>query len=138
MNWNSRIAYVLVLPLTIAALGCESVALIGREDIDRRDVGRRDRDLRDRDLARDEIIGTIERVDRRDRELHLRTTDARTMTIQYSPRTVVISRDRELAVDELRRGDLVLVEVRRDRDGDRYADIIRLNDRRQEFGSWGR
>lgn len=134
MKWNNRIAYALVLPLTIAALGCESVALVGREDIDRRDVSRRDRVFRDRDLARDEIIGTVERVDRRDREIHLRTTEARSATVRYDSRTVVISRDRELAVEELRSGDLVLVQVRRDRSGDRYADVIRLNDR-QELGS---
>jgi len=41
----------------------------------------------------------------------------------------VSHRDRSLRVEDLRDGDLVLVEVARDARGDQYAELIRMNDR---------
>jgi hypothetical protein len=40
----------------------------------------------------------------------------------------VSHRDRDLRVDDLRNGDLVRVELSRGR-GERYAELIRMNDR---------
>jgi hypothetical protein len=122
-----RMASFLLLPVLVAAWGCEQVALVKRPDIERegeyrgRDYGR--------DTARDEIVGTVERVDRRDNEIHLRTPEARTTVVRYDSSTVVMNRGRDFPVDELRSGDLVLVQLRSDSRGERYADMIRLRDR---------
>ncbi|MGH7845347.1 MAG: hypothetical protein ACREQW_09270 [Candidatus Binatia bacterium] len=122
-----RMGSFLLLPVLLAAWGCEQVALVKRPDIERegeyrgRDSGR--------DTARDEIVGTVERVDKRDREIHLRTPEARTTVVRYDSSTVVVNRGRDFSVDELRSGDVILVQARRDsRDGP-YADVIRLRDR---------
>jgi hypothetical protein len=134
-----RMTYVCLLPLTLAAAGCETVSLINRDDPyarDRRDIDR-DREVRrdqdwqraDRDRARDEIVGTVQRVDRDRREIQLRTTDGQLTWIKYEPSTRVYHRDGDLRVDELRYGDLVRVEVSRDNRGERYAELIRMNDR---------
>jgi hypothetical protein len=41
----------------------------------------------------------------------------------------VYHRDRDLRVDDLRYGDLVRIELGPDLRGERYAELIRLNDR---------
>jgi hypothetical protein len=136
MNWRAWI-FVLTIWLTAGALGCERVALMPRRDVDRRDTPssgpyERERDLtreeRDRDVKR-EVVGTVRRVDDRAREIHLLTTEGRDAVIKYDSRTAVSHRDRSLRVEDLRDGDLVLVEVARDARGDQYAEVIRMNDR---------
>jgi len=122
------------LPLVLGAWGCENIGLINRDDPDRRRVERdRDyrtsRDSRDRNWGRDEVVGTVERVDDRNNELHIRTTEGRVTTVQYDSGTIVYDRDRELRVRDLRRGDQVLVRVDRNSRGDQYAGVIRMNDR---------
>jgi hypothetical protein len=137
-----RMAYVGLLPLTLAAAGCESISLINRPDPYARDESRRDRDLdrnreargdQDRDRFRDEVAGTVQRVDPDRQELQLRTTDGDTMRVRYDLSTRVSHRGRDLRVEELRYGDLVRVELSRNR-GERYAEVIRMNDR-AELGS---
>jgi hypothetical protein len=137
-----RVAYVCLLPLTLAAAGCESISLISRPDPYARDDYRRDRDLdrnkearqdRDWDRSRDEIAGTVQRVDPDRQEIQLRTTDGETTRIRYDLSTRVNHRGRDLRVEELRYGDLVRVELSRNR-GERYAEVIRMNDR-AELGS---
>ncbi|HZA55680.1 MAG TPA: hypothetical protein VE616_15635, partial [Candidatus Udaeobacter sp.] len=83
MKRTGRFAYLLVLSLMVALSGCESIALMPRPDVDRRDgdqpdLSRRDPDrsevgrspeargeIRDRDITgpRDEVVGTVERID---------------------------------------------------------------------------
>jgi hypothetical protein len=140
MNW-SRYILMLAISFTLGAAGCESVALMPRPDVDQRPDGERRDDAlgrgpseRDRDLAtnrRDstgDVVGTVQRVDERAREIHLRTTEGRTTIVKYSPSTTVTRRDRDLRVEDLRSGDLVLVGVARDSRGDQYAEFIRMND----------
>ncbi len=127
-----RMAYVCLIPLTIAAAGCENISLISRGDPLARDDARRDvdrnREVRqDRD-PRDEIVGTVQRVDQDRQEIQLRTSDGQLTRIRYDLSTRVSHRDRDLRVDDLRNGDLVRVELGRDR-GERYAELIRMNDR---------
>jgi hypothetical protein len=100
-----------------------------RSDVER---GRYDRgDARDRNIPRDEIVGTIQRVDERDRKIELRTSDGRLTTVRYDSGTRVYNRDRELQVESLRRGDIILVQLDRDARGDQYAYVIRMNDRQE-------
>jgi hypothetical protein len=128
-----RLAGVALLGLVIGATGCESIALMPRPDID--DPARRverDRDIpRDSrsNVPRDELVGTVERVDKARNEIQLRTTDARVVTIKYDPSTLVYNRDREVGIDALRPRDLILARVSRGSGGEQYADVIRLNDR---------
>ncbi|HEV8343873.1 MAG TPA: hypothetical protein VGR30_15995 [Candidatus Binatia bacterium] len=139
MNWRNQVAYSLAFALIIVASGCESIALMPRSDVDRdgsarSDVerGRYDRgDARDRNIPRDEIVGTIQRVDERDRKIELRTSDGRLTTVRYDSGTRVYNRDRELQVESLRRGDIILVQLDRDARGDQYAYVIRMNDRQE-------
>ena len=156
MNLNLRLVYAVLFPVLIAISGCESIALMPRPDIDRNDGDRGDLDRRgsaqsdigpsresrgeiqnrDRSVTRDqdEVVGTVERVDTVNREIHVRTTEARSVAIRYEEGLMVQSRDRDIPVASLRRGDLILVQVSRTPRGERYADIIRINDR-QDRGS---
>jgi hypothetical protein len=155
MNSNLRLVYALLFPVLIAISGCESIALMPRPDIDRRDGDRADLDRRDnsqsgigrsrdslgdtqerdRNLARDQndVVGTVERVDTVNREIYVRTTEARTVVIRYEQGLMVQNRDRDIPVASLQRGDLILVQVSRTPRGERYADLIRMNDR-QDIG----
>jgi hypothetical protein len=45
---------------------------------------------------------------------------------------VVYDRDRELRVADLHNGDEVAIQLGRDAGYDRYADVIRMNDRRSQ------
>jgi hypothetical protein len=91
----------------------------------------------ERDIPRDtqsnvpqnEIVGTVERIDKGRNEIQLRTTDARMVTIKYDPSTLVYNRDREVGIDALRPRDLILAKLSRGSGGEQYADVIRLNDR---------
>jgi hypothetical protein len=112
----------------MSAWGCEQVALVKRPDVER--PGEYRGSDAERGVSRaDEVAGTVERINRMDREIHLRTPDARTTVIRYDSSTVIANRGRNFPVDELRPGDLVLVQVRSDSRGERYADVIRLRDR---------
>lgn len=119
--------YRIILLLAIfVASGCESIALWPRPDVDRR--GTPD----DRGSAKDEIIGTVERVDRTSNEIRLRTTEAKVIVIKYDQATRVYSREREVGIEALRPRDLILVRVAKTPRGEQYADLIRLNDRKEQ------
>ncbi|MGH7824237.1 MAG: hypothetical protein ACREQ7_03550 [Candidatus Binatia bacterium] len=136
MTKSSRFI-ALLFPMLLASWGCENIGLINRDAPDRRGRVDRDRDYRgdgyrDRNLARDEVVGTVERIDDRRNEIHLRTTGGRTMVIQYDPDTNVSNRGRELRVRDLRRGDQILVRLDRNSRGEQYAELIRMNDRNSD------
>jgi hypothetical protein len=129
--------YRIILLLAIfAASGCESIALRPQPDVDRRGIERTPDDRGsptpdDRGSAKDEIIGTVERVDRTSNEIRLRTTEAKVIVIKYDPATRVYSREREVGIEALRPRDLILVRVAKTPRGEQYADLIRLNDRKE-------
>ncbi len=141
MKQKSRAKMIAVAPLVflVSSAGCESIALLPRPPIDdRADVSRRDLDRRELDrrpesrgdLARpratDEVTGTVQKVDQNRREIQLRTTDGRMTVIKYDPATVVYNREREMPVDDLRYGDLILIKVIKNNRGEQYADLIRI------------
>jgi hypothetical protein len=143
MGFNYKTLALLFAALTLAA--CEQVALMPRPDIDRegrpierdsRRDSRLDSDRFDRNAALDEIVGTVERIDRSHNEIHVRTTDARVMVVKYDPATVVYNRDQDVGIDALRPRDQVLINLSKNSRGEQYADIIRLNDSRT-LGSRG-
>jgi hypothetical protein len=141
MKQKSRTKLIAVAPLLffVSSAGCESIALLPRPAIDdRADVGRRDLDRRELDRrpesrgdvtrprATDEVTGTVQKVDQNRREIQLRTTEGRMTVIKYDPATVVYNREREIPVDDLRYGDLILIKVVKNNRGEQYADLIRL------------
>ena len=129
--------YRIILLLAIfVASGCEPIALRPRPDVDRRGIERTPDDggsaiPDDRGSAKDEIIGTVERVDRTSNEIRLRTTEAKVIVIKYDPATRVYSREREVGIEALRPRDLILVRVAKTPRGEQFADLIRLNDRKE-------
>ena len=137
MALNSKT--VVLLFSAIALVACERVALMPRPQIDRegrpiernsRGDSRLDNDRMGRNAPRDEIIGTVERLDRSNNEIQVRTSDARVIVVKYDPATVVYDRDRDVGIDALRPRDQILVQLSRNSRGEQYADTIRLNDSR--------
>lgn len=140
MKQKSRSKLIAVSALVfLVSSGCESIALLPRPSIDdRADVSRRDLDRRElerrpenrgdvaRPPATDEVTGTVQKVDQNRREIQLRTTEGRMTIIKYDPATVVYNREREMPVDDLRYGDLILIKVLKNNRGEQFADLIRI------------
>ena len=129
-------SYRLVLLITIfTAVGCGSIAVPPQPDVDRRETERTppvERTPDVRDSAKTEIIGTLERVDKIKNEIQLRTTEAKVIVIKYDPATLVYSRERQVGIEALRLRDLILVRVAKTSRGEQYADLIRLNNRKEQ------
>ena len=122
------IAYVYsALTFALIASGCQSTALRPLRDVEPRpDMEPR---VIEREAVKEEIIGTVERVNRTNNEIRLRTTEAKVIVIKYDPATRVYSREREVGIDALRPRDLILIRASKTSRGEQYADLIRLNDR---------
>jgi hypothetical protein len=133
MKGTPRVAFayycVGVLLSIFTASGCESIAVRPQPDVDRKEI---ERTPDTRDSAKTEIIGTVERVDKIKNEIQLRTTEAKVIVIKYDPSTVVYSPEREVGIEALRPRDLILVRVAKTPRGEQYADLIRLNDRKEQ------
>jgi hypothetical protein len=114
-----------LMALILAAAGCENISLIRREDPLARRDGDRNRDF---DRGRQDVVGTVQRVDRDRREFQLRNSDGDVEWFKYDASTRMTGGDRDLRVEDLRYGDLVRVEFSTD-GGGRYAEVIRVNDR---------
>ena len=109
--------------------GCEPIAMRPRPDVESKGP---EQTPADRGSAKDEIIGTVERVDRTSNEIQLRTTEAKVIVVKYDPATRVYSREREVGIEALRPRDLILVRVEKNPRGEQYTDLIRLNDRKEQ------
>src|SRR5215475_14108960 len=135
-------SYRLVLLITIfAAVGCGSIVVPPQPDVDRKEIERTppvqptppiERTPDVRDSAKTEIIGTVERVDKIKNEIQLRTTEAKVIVIKYDPATLIYSRERQVGIEALRLRELILVRVATTPQGEQYADLIRLNDRKEQ------
>lgn len=138
--WTKKIGYGVLVGGLITVWGCESVGILGRDTVDQRGAEQRTgierrgdfdrRDARDRDARRSEISGTVDRIDERSREIHLRTDDGKTTAVRYDTATRAMDGSREMDVASLRRGDRVSIELDRGPRGEQYADAIRLSDDR--------
>ncbi len=140
MKQTSRCKRAIVpLILSLSSVGCESIALmprpaiddpadVSRRDLDRGDLDRRPENRADipRSKTADEVTGTVQKIDQNRREIQLRTTEGRMTVIKYDPATVVYNREREMPVDDLRYGDLILIKIVKNNRGEQYADLIRL------------
>jgi hypothetical protein len=133
MKGTPRVAFayycVGVLLSIFIASSCASIAVRPQPDVDRREI---ERIPDSRDTAKNEIVGTVERVDKTKNEIQLRTTEAKVIVIKYDPATRVYSREREVGIEALRPRDLILVRVAKTSQGEQYADLIRLNDGKEQ------
>ncbi|HUE95960.1 MAG TPA: hypothetical protein VMN39_04845 [Longimicrobiaceae bacterium] len=83
-------------------------------------------------LYGNEVSGEISRIDTRRQEIEIASAWGGAERVRYDGRTEVIYRQRRYDVRDLERGDRVRVRVddRRDRDRDRYATVIHVQESR--------
>jgi len=84
-----------------------------------------------------DVVGEVEYVDPRSREIEIRTDTGRTAVLRYDDRTQVIYQQRNYAVANLERGDHVAARVQQDRDSRSYTDTITVRESVQDRGSLG-
>ena len=84
-----------------------------------------------------DVIGEVEHVDSRSREIEVRTDTGRTSVVRYDDRTQVVYRQRNYSVSNLERGDYIAARVQQDRDGRSYTDTITVKESVQDRGGRG-
>jgi hypothetical protein len=125
MNLFNKPASGLFLAVGLVALaGCSgNTALVGRDNLPARTA----------QPARSEIVGTVERVDTRSNEIHLRPSSGRPEMVTYSAETRVAYLGGLYPVSQLRSGDIVAVQMEKDSHGNPHAHRIRLQ---ESSGDW--
>jgi exosome complex RNA-binding protein Csl4 len=88
-------------------------------------------------LGTSDIVGEVENVDPRAREIDVRTDSGRMEVLRYDDRTQVVYRQRNYSVANLERGDYIAARVQQDRDGRSYTDTITVRESVQDRGSRG-
>ena len=84
-----------------------------------------------------DVIGEVEYVDSRSREIEVQTDRGRIAIVHYDDRTQVIYRQRNYSVSNLERGDYIVARVRQDRDGQDYTDTITVRESVQDRSGRG-
>ena len=84
-----------------------------------------------------EIVGEVQNIDTRSRQIEIRTDAGRTSLIRYDNNTQVIYRQRNYQVSNLERGDYVAARIQQDRDGRNYTDTVTVRESVQDRGSTG-
>jgi len=103
----------MTLLMAVLWAGCESIALMPRASIDAPG-------------APSIITATVNGIDTNLREVYLRTANNQHYVVNYTNQTRVTDRTREYAVNGLRAGDQVRVDLRQGDDRRLYADRIVL------------
>lgn len=85
-----------------------------------------------------EIVGEVQNVDSRSRQLEIRTDAGRISSVRYDNNTQVIYRQRNYPVSNLERGDYVAAKIQQDRDGRNFTDTITVREASQDRGYSGR
>ena len=90
-----------------------------------------------------DVVGEVQSVDARAREIEVRTDGGRTAVLRYDDRTQVLYRQRNYPVAHLERGDYIAARVQSDRDRRDYTDTITVRESVQDrsgdrHGSSGR
>jgi hypothetical protein len=116
------ILFGFLLSLGMLQSGCEEVALVGRPTVG---PGGGIEDI--------EFVANVEGLDTQHQEIYLQTQEGRTRVVEYHGDTRVIIGGREYPVRDLRVGDRVAMEIRKDSRGQDYADLIRVRKRSSEL-----
>jgi hypothetical protein len=81
-----------------------------------------------------DVVGEVQYVDPRAREIEVRTDAGRTAVLRYDDRTQVVYRQRNYPVANLERGDYIAARVQQDRDRRDYTDTITVRESVQDRG----
>lgn len=81
-----------------------------------------------------DVVGEVEYVDTRNREIELRTDSGRTSVVRYDDRTQVVYQQRSYSVANLEPGDYIAARVQQDRDGRDYTNTITVRESVQDRG----
>jgi len=119
MKTRKRIFGILVL--AVALTGCDELARVG--------------DLGNYGSLGSDLVGEVENVDTRAREIEIRTDSGRTSVVRYDDRTQVIYQQRNYSVANLEPGDYVAARVQQDRNGQNYTDTITVREGVQDRGN---
>jgi hypothetical protein len=84
-----------------------------------------------------DVVGEVQYVDPRAREIEVRTDGGRTAVLRYDDRTQVVYRQRNYPVANLERGDYIAARVQQDRDRRDYTDTITVRESVQDRGGRG-
>jgi exosome complex RNA-binding protein Csl4 len=112
--------------LTLAALALAGCHELGHVD-----------GLGDYGSSSSDLVGEVQYVDTRAREIEIRTDSGRTSVVRYDNNTQVTYRQRNYAVDNLERGDYVAARVQQDSDGRPVANSITVRESVQDRGQSG-
>ena len=86
-------------------------------------------------FGNNDVVGEIQYVDSRAREIEIRTDSGRTSVVRYDDRTQVIYQQRNYSVANLEPGDYVAAQVQQDRDGRAYTNTITVREGVQDRGN---
>lgn len=106
--------------LVLFSVGCEGVALVGRESLKPEPA---------------EVVAEVERVDSRSKQIHLKPNTEGISVVAYGDDTRVISRGRELQAEELQAGDVIAMTVKEDHPGRYSSDFLTVRERRESRDS---
>ena len=120
MKTRNRIFGILILA-ALALTGCDELARVG--------------DLGNYGSLGSDLVGEVENVDTRAREIQIRTDSGRTSVVRYDDRTQVIYQQRNYSVANLEPGDYVAAQVQQDRNGQNYTDTITVREGVQDRGN---
>ncbi len=127
MNLFNHTTSVLALALAVTALaGCSgnNTALIGRDTLPAR---------ANHAAARNEMVGTVDRVDTGSSEIHLRPSPGHPGMVTFSAETRVMYLGRVYPVSQLRYGDVVAMQMEKDSRGNPHTHLIDLQ---KSTGDW--
>ena len=120
MKTRNRIFGILILA-ALALTGCDELARVGG--------------LGNYGSLGSDLVGEVENVDTRAREIQIRTDSGRTSVVRYDDRTQVIYQQRNYSVANLEPGDYVAARVQQDRNGQNYTDTITVREGVQDRGN---
>ena len=81
-----------------------------------------------------DVVGEVQFVDSRTRELEIRTDAGRRSVLRYDNNTQVVYRQRTYPVSNLERGDYIAARVQQDRDGRLFTTTITVRETAQDRG----
>jgi len=81
-----------------------------------------------------DVVGEVDYVDTRAREIEIRTDSGRMSVVRYDDKTQVVYQQRNYSVASWERGDYIAARTQQDRDGRIYTDSITVRESVQDRG----
>jgi hypothetical protein len=85
--------------------------------------------------ANNDVVGEVQFVDTRTREIEIRDDSGRTVTMRYDSNTKVVFQQRNYPVANLEPGDYIAARVQQEGDGRYFTQTITVREARQERAS---